>query len=393
MVSRDDNELHLNGAAVVGRADFWAVGGYDERLQAYGYDDEDLYARLAGRGLARLNVSYDAIWHVPHGNERRSALPFPRARIDYHALLLEGLPRWGGNTRGLPRVRLAVVHAAYGLGNRLRAVGSAAAYAAATGRELVVVWVPDEHLDAPMGDLDYAAWDGAWAAWRFFNYMVDAPDGAGGGKDLPIAVPPTAHLYWQSAYVMVTDAGLTNWTAANAALRSLPPHPAVAAAVAGVAGRVAVGRLGGAHVRCLNLTADIPAIANATAEYGAAGAAALAHWRGKSGPAVFAAEVVARLRRSSGGGGTPPPLDGFYVASDWGGTAAVVRAAVAAASPPLVAAGVPTADVAAFERTLLRRYKAYVVRVEGDRFCVRRDAFADYIVDVYLDALDGKLRT
>lgn len=213
------------------------------------------------------------------------------------------------------------------------AVGAAAEAAGGEGLTLFSSW----GLRWPLSD--YAAWDGAWAAWRFFNYMVDAPDGAGGGKDLPIAVPPTAHLYWQSAYVMVTDAGLTNWTAANAALRSLPPHPAVAAAVAGVAGRVAVGRLGGAHVRCLNLTADIPAIANATAEYGAAGAAALAHWRGKSGPAVFAAEVVARLRRSSGGGGTPPPLDGFYVASDWGGTAAVVRAAVAAASPPLVVGG------------------------------------------------------
>lgn len=69
------------------------------------------------------------------------------------------------------------------------------------------------------------------------------------------------------------------------------------------------------------------------------------------------------------------------------------RADIADTGRRMEAAGVPTADVAAFERTLLRRYKAYVVRVEGDRFCVRRDAFADYIVDVYLDALDGKLRT
>ncbi|GAB0497777.1 hypothetical protein MMPV_009114 [Pyropia vietnamensis] len=494
MVSRNDNELHLNGAAVVARSDFWAVGGYDERIQAYGYDDEDLYTRLDGRGLARLNLSYDVMQHVAHGNEGRSARPFPRARIDYHALLLEGLPRWGdtanasspphatyalrhveagadrggclersssgvvsppspttaavvtavftplsveaasppdarstawdtaigrrlwgdydlpwdffsaqprgvrerllrrlnartaavaaavagGDSRGLPRVRLLVVHAAYGLGNRLRALGSAAAYAAATGRELVVVWVPDVHLGARLGDLfavgddggggvvngsappdeavmaaaeaaggegftlftswglswplaDYAPWDVVWSTWRFYNYMVEG--GPDGGKDVPIDIPPTVHLYWQSAYVMVTDVGLTNWTAANVALQSLPPHPTVASLVAGVATRINMTRLGGAHVRCLNLTADIPEITNTTAEYGVEGAAALSHWRAKASPASFGREVVTRLR------GAATTLDGFYVASDWGGSANVIRAAVAAASPPLVVRG------------------------------------------------------
>lgn len=55
--------------------------------------------------------------------------------------------------------------------------------------------------------------------------------------------------------------------------------------------------------------------------------------------------------------------------------------------------GVPAEDIAAFERTLLGGYEAYVVRAEGNCFCVRRDAFADWIVDVFLAALDGKLRT
>jgi len=157
--------------------------------------------------------------------------------------------------------------------------------------------------------------------------MVDG--GVDGGKDAPIDAPATSHVYWQSAYVMAADGALTNWTAANAALRALPLHPAVTALVDGVAARVDVARLGGAHVRCLNLTADIPSIANATAYYGAAGAADLRHWRAKSTPAAFAAEVVARLRAAAG------TLDGWYVASDWGGTAAVVRSAVDGAAPPL----------------------------------------------------------
>ena len=109
-LARNENEVHLNGAVFIRRADFWAVGGYDERLQAYGYDDEDLYARLSrDAGLTRLNVSYALIHHVRHDNAARSARPFPRARIDYHALLLEGLPAWGGNATTAP------AHATYAL--------------------------------------------------------------------------------------------------------------------------------------------------------------------------------------------------------------------------------------------------------------------------------------
>jgi hypothetical protein len=45
-LSTDVNARHLNGVVMVRREHLLAVLGYDERMQAYGYDDTDLYFRL-----------------------------------------------------------------------------------------------------------------------------------------------------------------------------------------------------------------------------------------------------------------------------------------------------------------------------------------------------------
>lgn len=52
--ARDGNEVHLNGALLARRSDLRRVHGYDERIQTYGWDDEDLYARLQQRGLKKF---------------------------------------------------------------------------------------------------------------------------------------------------------------------------------------------------------------------------------------------------------------------------------------------------------------------------------------------------
>lgn len=49
-----------------------------------------------------------------------------------------------------PRLFIDVQH---GLCNRLRAMASAASIAARTGRQLVVLWVPDHHCEARIGDI------------------------------------------------------------------------------------------------------------------------------------------------------------------------------------------------------------------------------------------------
>lgn len=55
------------------------------------------------------------------------------------------------------------IDAQHGLCNRLRAIASAAAIAQSTGRELVVIWVPDAHCEGHLRDI--IAYDGP-VLWR-----------------------------------------------------------------------------------------------------------------------------------------------------------------------------------------------------------------------------------
>lgn len=95
-IARTENEVHLNGAVFIRRADFLAVGGYDERIQTYGWDDEDLYSRLGDYGLHKRNVSYDHVSHVKHGNGGRAqaGVKFVGVEIDLNQLLVSKLPKW-----------------------------------------------------------------------------------------------------------------------------------------------------------------------------------------------------------------------------------------------------------------------------------------------------------
>lgn len=95
-LARNENEVHLNGAVFIRRKDFLRIGGYDERIQTYGWDDEDLYGRLEKAGLEKMNISYDHVSHVQHGNSGRAqaGVKFVAVEIDLNALLLEKLEPW-----------------------------------------------------------------------------------------------------------------------------------------------------------------------------------------------------------------------------------------------------------------------------------------------------------
>eukprot|EP00178_Gracilaria_changii_P019212 TRINITY_DN55818_c0_g1_i1.p1 TRINITY_DN55818_c0_g1~~TRINITY_DN55818_c0_g1_i1.p1 ORF type:complete len:765 (+),score=95.90 TRINITY_DN55818_c0_g1_i1:345-2639(+) len=95
-LARNENEVHLNGAVFIRRKDFLDVGGYDERIQTYGWDDEDLYNRLGEAGLRKRNISYDHVSHIKHGNAGRaqSGVKFAAVEIDLNSLLLEKLKPW-----------------------------------------------------------------------------------------------------------------------------------------------------------------------------------------------------------------------------------------------------------------------------------------------------------
>ena len=109
--------------------------------------------------------------------------------------------------RSLPRDVL-FVEPFHGLGNRLRAVACAAALAEKTNRTLVIVWLPDHHINATMGALfdinnltviDFQVSHllrRVWTDVKYFDYN------ARGGKDevLPDSFP--GPLYVRSAYVL-----------------------------------------------------------------------------------------------------------------------------------------------------------------------------------------------
>ena len=120
------------------------------------------------------------------------------------------------------------IDAQHGLGNRLRAIGSAAAVADATDRELIIVWQPDEHCDCRFSDL--FEYDGAVIEESFlhdaddcaiYNYMAVE----GGEKDSPIRSDAGRDLYIRSAFVLKSPH--TAWERENRFIRSLRPVEAV----------------------------------------------------------------------------------------------------------------------------------------------------------------------
>lgn len=135
------------------------------------------------------------------------------------------------STRAQPpissRARL-YIDAQHGLGNRLRAIASAATIAHATDKELVIVWQPDHHCEARFSDLfDYNGPveqisfidEAASFCDRTYNYMT-AEEGA--CKDEYIDLGLKGNLYMRSAFRLM--AGASDWDSENAFLRSLKIH-------------------------------------------------------------------------------------------------------------------------------------------------------------------------
>ena len=137
----------------------------------------------------------------------------------------------------VPRAKL-YVDVQHGLGNRLRALGSAAAIASASNRELVVVWQPDDHCDGRLSDLyDYK---GAVIEQRFleqaatrgcdiYNYMTNEP---GAQKDLPVRHDSSNDIYARAAFVLQNPH--SSWESENRFLQSLIPIEQVRALVRSV---------------------------------------------------------------------------------------------------------------------------------------------------------------
>lgn len=74
-LARDENEKHLNGVVFVPLSPFRAIGGYNEHIRTYGWDDTDLYDRLVKHGLERKSLAFGCLAHLAHGNDIRENLP------------------------------------------------------------------------------------------------------------------------------------------------------------------------------------------------------------------------------------------------------------------------------------------------------------------------------
>lgn len=64
-------DLQTDGCCVVSRADFEAVGGFDEAFRGWGSEDADFYERLEINSVARDFFDSSYVTPILHGNEKR----------------------------------------------------------------------------------------------------------------------------------------------------------------------------------------------------------------------------------------------------------------------------------------------------------------------------------
>ena len=48
-----------------------SVGGYNENIKSWGYEDEDLYLRMEQAGTKRQVIDMDLAYHIPHSDDLR----------------------------------------------------------------------------------------------------------------------------------------------------------------------------------------------------------------------------------------------------------------------------------------------------------------------------------
>lgn len=323
------DQVHVNGFFYTSRKALSVVGGFNEFITTYGWDDDDLYSRLETAGFARVDVAAGTIHHLDHSDEERTGeagddtspakeviQASPRFMIQRNRLLCDMMPVWNAEKQLLPfwikatdrqlttltraghhdsvvpptvaeeasrkmlqelmswdygpevrdlsaetfeRImqrpvgqlskqvfidalsapeplaspdigenrKKVFVDAQHGLGNRLRAIGSAAAIADATDRELVIVWEPDDHCNCRFDDL--FEYGGSVVHQRFlddaerlqcdvYNYMTAEP---GALKGAPITVRENRAIYARTAFVLNSEH--SNWGSENRFIQSLRP--------------------------------------------------------------------------------------------------------------------------------------------------------------------------
>lgn len=173
-----------------------------------------------------------------------------------------------------------IVEPYHGLGNRLRALASASALSSKTGRKLVVVWIPDVHVNARLSDLyqvsSVVVFDSPIISLlRACHPKVLEYDYLGRGrKDEKLRDHMSNPIYVRSAYILQSQTRVTEEDIA-VHLRKMKPVPPIVDKisrmeryVAGLRGNTF--RTVGVHIRMLsNLKVDVPGIENLTSHHSA----------------------------------------------------------------------------------------------------------------------------
>jgi len=227
----------------------------------------------------------------------------------------------------LVRPRL-YIDARHGLGNRLRAIASATVIARRTGRQLVIVWEPDDHCGGRFGELfqhDGPVIETAFprvfarAGGVLYNYMEIEP---GARKDAPVLADeapapdgPRASarddVYVRSAYPLVSPH--TSWKEERAVLLGLRPVAEVAELVRSVRTPNQVA----AHVRMASGPGYEHLSWESPANWPAEAHAELVAWRARSHARHFMARLDALVAEGA--------ADSIFLAADLPDTYAAFR--------------------------------------------------------------------
>lgn len=213
--------------------------------------------------------------------------------------------------------KILVVDLQNGLGNRLRALGSALEFAFYTRRVLVVLWAPDAHTNATMADLFHEdVLDSLIVIEQAVNWPLDpddVPDNSSigimpkgnldyvtavsymqkdrmfkGGSMKSIRNVNGKHMYIKTAYVLqgkIADGNLI-----NAFVQALKPAPAVAELVEQVESNEHLEGMVGVHIRARTIKNDNEKVDH-ECEYSVEGAKVTDRWREMSGLRQFIPEM------------------------------------------------------------------------------------------------------
>lgn len=110
-------EGHSNGSILTSRESLIRLKGWDERIDTYGWDDDDLYERLSLTGLSRRGFLRGSVKHREHSEAlrvaySRSKLKPKKSTKKNAKLSLQRIP-WGGSGVDLPTprsLRCGVIH-------------------------------------------------------------------------------------------------------------------------------------------------------------------------------------------------------------------------------------------------------------------------------------------